>query len=160
MPLVPRPLPRTSAQVVKSIDQKSEIVRDAVAILASRITWFQDYLAKLPGRVESRCFGPYPDGPDSHESGPPIELCLRLAREGKDWILSCATHDPSNDECLEFRPLLDAPLKVKLAAIGMFPDLLESIEKSQDELTQSIVKATDEFDRFVASLNAAGKAGK
>jgi hypothetical protein len=80
---------------------------------------------------------------------------LRLHRSGKEWALSYAEHHAQfNDENdpPEFKPLSDAPLKFKMAAVKMFPNLLEAIEKSQDKLLADLNQTAAEFDAFAASL--------
>ena len=146
---------RDPSEIVESIGQKAASVKDAVAALTGRIEQFQTYLGGVRGRVESYCYGAHPDA-DSEEDRNLMSLCLWLHKEGKEWVLSWANHDERHthydDYTMNFKPLVDAPLKIKLAAVKMFPDVLETIEKSQSELVRQVTKATEEYDAFAASL--------
>ena len=59
--------------------------------------------------------------------------------------------DPEN--VVEYTPLTEVPLKIKIAAVKMFPDLLEAILKSQASLIEDINKAAAEYDAFAKTLN-------
>lgn len=109
-------------------------VREAADALCKRIELFQEYLNKLSGRVETSC-----------SQG---DLTLHLHRKGKGWIVSY-----KNDFSPDGRPLLDAPLVVKMKAVGMFPDLLLSIEKSQELLVHQIDLCSQRFDEFWSGLD-------
>ena len=139
---------RSPSESVEAICDKAAEVRHVSQKLAERITQFQDYLGKLPGRVETKIWRSHPDAPDGSDN----LIALRLHREGKAWVLSWGNDTESNDKPIEWRPLVDAPLKVKLASVKMFPDLLGSIEKSQTKLIDEIVETSAEYDSFAHTL--------
>ncbi len=152
--LVPDP-----AEVIQEIAEKANTVRGAATALTQRIEMFENYLSKVKGRVETMCFGLHPNAETEEESAE-LMLCLKFHRVDKAWIISWADfHQQYHSENpMSFSPLVDAPVKIKLAAIPMFSDLLESIAKSQDRLVEQITKGTQSFDAFAETLpNLEGK---
>lgn len=152
---------RPPAQILESIAKKATNVRVAATALAARIDKFVDYLAKSPGRVEAYAYGDHPDGSDAQF---PRSLTLHFHREGKGWALDYGTYqdgyhdDPENP--VDYKPLGEAPLKYKIAAVKMFPLLLEAIDREQDSLVKEIEGASSEFDDFYATLPPTAKEGK
>ena len=148
--------PRSAPEVVASIEDHAVGVRNAADEMTKRIEEFQGYLGTLRGRVDTTHFGTHPDsdGPEYE-----LELAIRLHRQQKAWLLSWSNYHPDYHEehPMEWQPLKEAPLKIKIAAIRMFPDLLEAIEKSQIRLAREIEKATTEFDAFTETLKTGGK---
>jgi hypothetical protein len=145
--------------VVQSIQQQAVNVRTAAEHLTNRIITFESYLGQLPGRVEAFTFGEHPDDDGRGE----VNLCLKFTREGKDWKLFWADyceeyHAP--DSPMDFKPLVDAPLKIKIAAIRMFPDVLVSVEESQVRIIQQLTEASVEFDKFAKQLMASKQEGR
>jgi len=145
------------AQVVESIEKKADLVRDAAAELSDEIQSVEAILNKLPGRVETWCFGKHPDGGE-------LELALHFVRRGQAWMLECGTYHPLYNEDphnpIDWNPLSEASLRVKMAAVRMFPDLLVAMDKSQDKLVEELGKATAEAAAFKASLKQRTKEGK
>lgn len=160
---MPKVDPRPPAQIIESITVKAANVRTAATALSERIEEFQEYVTRLPGRVEAVVYGDHPDAmsPDEHAL---LSLVLRFHREGKAWMLSYGTHheevnnDPDNP--VKYQPLTDAPLRIKLAAVKMFPAMLSAVEKSQDDLVKEIESATAEYDAFAQALKIKPKEGK
>ncbi|HUT61220.1 MAG TPA: hypothetical protein VNA25_25505 [Phycisphaerae bacterium] len=147
--------PRSAPEVITSIKDNAARVRDAADGMTKRIEQFQVYLGSLRGRVDTTHFGSHPDyGPQDE-----VDLALRLHRKEKAWVLSWGSYHPIyNDENpMDWQPLTEAPLRIKIAAVGMFPDLLEAIEKTQIRLAEEIEEVTAEFDAFAESLNKGGK---
>jgi hypothetical protein len=145
---------RPPTVVLTSIDAKASDVRSAATELSARITWFEDYLSKLPGRVETEYHGPHPDATTINQQEE-MALVLKLHREGKAWILSVGSyheHFTTPEDPIDFKPLADASLKYKIAAVKMFPNLLAAIETSQSKLVQELNAATAEFDAFASQL--------
>ncbi|MDB5318537.1 MAG: hypothetical protein JWN40_168 [Phycisphaerales bacterium] len=144
--------------LLESITSQAERVRQAAAELTKRIEHFQEWLGKVPGRVETDYYGDHPNAKDEEDRAL-MSFVIRLNRSGKEWILSYATHDErwsheSSGPFTEFKPLVDAPLKTKIAAVKMFPNILAAIEKSQIELVSELDAATSEYDAFAATLMA------
>lgn len=154
---------RPPDEILKSISTKALDVRTSANELSKRIEKFQEFLGKLPGRVETEFYGSHPDATTPYEDSQ-LSLVLRLHREGKSWILSYGSfheqfhNDP--DESVTFAPLMDAPLRIKIAAVKIFPNMLAAIEKSQDKLVSEIQYAVSQFDIFAASLPTVAKEGK
>jgi len=143
--------------VLDSITTQAERVRQAAAELTKRIEHFQEWLGSVPGRVETDYFGPHPDA-KTDEDGAFRSLVIRLHRDGKKWILSFAHFDERHTHeewgaFSEFKPLADAPLKIKMAAVKHFPNILAAIEKSQVQLVNELNAATSEYDAFAAKLS-------
>lgn len=150
--------PRPPKVILESIKSHAEKVREAAAELTKRVEHFEQCLGKIPGRVETDYYGDDPD-PDNPEEAAAVSLVIRLHRSGKNWTLSYAYHDLrwSHDESggfTEFKPLVDAPLKIKIAAVKMFPNIFAAIEMSQKKLVTELEAATAEYDAFVATLRA------
>ena len=143
--------------VLQSITTQAERVRRAAAELTKRIEQFQEWLGNLPGRVETDYYGEHPYANDAEDNAM-MSLVIRLHRDGKKWILSHATQDErwSHTESgglTEFKPLVDAPLKTKIAAVKMFPNILAAIEQSQMKLVAELEAATSEYDAFAATIS-------
>jgi hypothetical protein len=117
-------------------------------------------LSNVKGHTEVTYYGPHPDGDDNPlDGGASNYLVLKFHREGKDWILSWGTDSDDRSEfvTIGWKPLKDAPLKYKLAAVSMFPDLLEAMEKTQKKLVKEVNNATKFYDEFEARLPKEGK---
>jgi len=141
--------------LLESISTKSVKAKMAANALTERIEQFATLLAQLPGRIETSFYGRWPDA-QSAEDAAFLSLGLWFHREGREWVLSWAkvddraSYDPENT--IGWRPLNDAPLKIKLAAVGMFPDLLGAMEESQDKLIKELEDATNIYDEMVKSV--------
>lgn len=167
MPESPDPLrPRVRLnRPIKTTDEKeniaegSTLIREAAGKLASRIEHFEKHLNTIPGRVDTECFGHHPDA-DSPQAEALMSLVLKLHRDGKCWVLSYGkyTQDINEDpDCpISYARLKDAPLKIKLAAVRMFPKMLEAIKESQRTMAEEINRAVAEYDDF-AAWNEIGK---
>jgi len=151
---MPKKPPRSSPEVVASIQDQAARVREAADEITKRIEQFQTYLGSLKGRVDTTHFGVHPDH-DPYDPQDQVELAVRLHRQDKAWLLSWGNYHPAyDDRPINWQPLTEAPLKIKIAAVRMFPDLLEAIEKSQVRLAEAIEEATGEFDAFAKTLAA------
>jgi hypothetical protein len=150
-------------EVLASIRKKAGDVRDAANGLNKRIDEFEEILSALPGRTEAYHFGPHPDE-DGTDPLNPRSLVIGLEHQGKGWQLVCGTfvqgYNDDPDNPVDYKPLIDAPLKFKLAAIEMFPDLLTAIANQQDKLVKKIQKASATYDQFAQSLKQVAKEGK
>lgn len=143
---------RRPIEIVESIKDESANVRQAASDLTDRIARFRTYLSKLKGRVETEVYGRHPDSDQFEEAtGSPVSLGIKLHHIGQEWELSFGV-DQDPEIATEWRPLVEAPLKLKMAGIKLFPDLLLAIERSQKQLTSDITKASKEFDEFAESL--------
>jgi hypothetical protein len=150
--------PRPPKVILESITNQAEKVREAAAELTKRIEHFQQCLGKIPGRVETDYYGADPDA-DNAEDHFFQALVIRLHRTGKNWTLSYAFHDErrsveESGPFTEFKALVDAPLRIKIAAVKMFPNILAAIEMSQKKLVTELEAAAAEYDAFAATLRA------
>ena len=147
---------RSPPEVVESIQNHAEDVREAAEELTKRIEQFEVYLAAIKGRVDTMHFGVHPSADGVEDQ---LELAVRLHRKGKDWILSWSDYHPGYHEehGMDWQPLKRAPLKIKIAAVRMFPDFLQAIEKSQKRLSEEILESTSQFDAFAKTLTKNGK---
>ena len=141
---------RPPQETIAAINEQSMLVKSAATQLSNRIEIFSAWLGNLPGRVETTYYGQHPDDDGSGM----LSFCLRLHRDGKAWIISFGNHHEqyNNEYPVEWKPLTEAPVRLKLLAIAQFPDLLEAIEKSQKQLATQIESACAEFDKFAANL--------
>jgi len=147
---------RPSPEVIESIKHNAARVREAADEMTKRIEQFETYLGSLKGRIDTMHFGTHPDAtPPQYE----LELGIRLHRKDKAWVLSWSEYHPSfhEEHGMEWKPLKEASLKIKIAAMKMFPDLLEAIEKSQIQLVEEIEGATADFDTFAKTFKANGR---
>jgi hypothetical protein len=144
-------VPRPPTDIIQAIDLKAIQVREAAARLTQCIEDFEIYLSSLNGRVETYTWGTHPDS--THRL--PIRMGLGLFRRGKSWVICFAAEGPiENVEGSEWSLLKEASLKIKIAGIRMFPDLLEAIEKSQMCLMEQIQKAVAEYNIFATAIKA------
>jgi len=119
-------------------------VQDAANQLMIRIVGFQNHLNTIPGRVDAICTGPHPD----HGL-----LVLKWHRDGSSWIISYSQSTSDNlADHIVYTPLKDAPLKIKIAAVRLFPKMLEATEKSQLDKVDEINRAIAEYDEFAKGL--------
>ena len=143
--------PRPPLEIEKSIDEKASQVREAASELNKRIEFFEEYLSRLRGKVEAFTYIAHPERDDPMDN---LELGLKFHREGKAWQISYGDYKPlyHDEHPIDWKPLREAPLKLKIAGVMMFPDLLQAIERSQLQLVAKITEAIKEFDDFAASL--------
>lgn len=138
-----------AAATAERVGKRAGSVRDAVACLSERIVQFEDYLGGLHGRVEVAV----------------EELGLRLwfhracsdksdrgNNRGKKWVLEVRNKD---DET--WRTLATAGLLEKMAAVQMFPGLLEQMLHNQALLLERVEAATKAYDEFFAGLGRSPK---
>jgi hypothetical protein len=159
---MPKKDARPPAQVLDSIAEKAAEVREEANGLGECIDTFVTYLSKTQGRVETYAYGSHPDGPGDHQHSQ--SLALHFTREGKGWTLEYGTYidgyndDPENP--VTYKPLSEAPLKYKIAAVKMFPKLLEAMERKQERLVEEIQEAKADFNTFMLALPSNPKEGK
>jgi hypothetical protein len=65
-----------------------------------------------------------------------------------------------NDPEFDWKPLKEASLKIKVAAVDAFPDLLTKIEKSQDALIHDLSSAADKAAAFLSAFSTQAKGGR
>lgn len=138
-----------SKDVVKQIEAGAASVRAAGDMLNDRIKRFEDWLSRLPGRVEAVC------QINSESDGSQTEH-LSLAREGKDWRLSVYWYDHGSGDTHSEVLLRDAALERKMGAVTGFPSLLEAISKKQKFLATYAADAASEFDKFAEAIGMKG----
>jgi hypothetical protein len=146
--------PERVLESVGKLKAKHGLVKEKSTEATECIKRFEEWVAMLPGRVETSVSVPDPDDDD-------YTLQLSIAREGKRWVVRYLyvpdiisenwDHTPSN--------LADASVIVKLAALPHLPRLVESMVESQDTLVNKLVKATSAFNTFAASVGIPTKAG-
>lgn len=88
--------------------------------LKTQITQFVADFAALPNPTETLWSCPDPAGK------PGIYVVLRFHRSQDQWMISWDYDDEFKDpRDTDWRPLVDAPTAIKLAAIAMFPGIWE-----------------------------------
>ena len=152
---MPKPV-RPPSEIIASIAEKSAAVREAATELTAHIVGFLEYLSTLKGRVETVTYGDHPDYPER----PEVSLAIWFHKVGKEWELAYRSeHQEFAGDEPDWKPLVNAPLNVKMAAVRMFPDVLTSIEKSQEKLTAEILSVSREYEQFAAKLKSSAKGG-
>ena len=146
---------RPADEIKESIAAKSERVREAASEITDRITRFEEFLAKMPGRTEALHVI---RDPNAHDEDDMAAFGLKVHRVNKEWIISYAEYEIDDAQSANWKRLSEASLRTKLTAIKMFPDLLAAIEDSQDELVKEIEQAGSDFDKFAAKLGMKGGA--
>lgn len=147
---------RPPSEVLQGIERQATAVREAANAVSGRIEQFEHYLANLPGRVETTLHVRHPDGGGGTSVLGETTLAIRLARDGSTWKLVVGTSHVSLirgfDPTIEWRPLVDAPLKWKVAAVKSFPDFLTAVEKSQAELVEELNSVVADYDHFASGV--------
>ncbi len=152
-PKVPAPVPET----LREIEEGSRRVNKVATELSQRIEAFEQWLNKLPGRVETTLWVR-----DGGEGGYETYFGLLLHRSGKKWIVSYGYSDNSGrpDDDWSWTPLNEASLEIKVKAVGNFPDLLKEIVKAQQSLTRRIEQAQSAFDDFAQAIGISSTEGQ
>jgi hypothetical protein len=141
--------PQNPQQVVKDIEQGSARVNELATELSRRIITFEDWLNRLPGRVETYHWVGLPKDPHDHRDP---GLGLRLARSAKRWTLWFAYSDMSEEGDVSWAPLAEADLETKMLAIKEFSDLLVKIKKAQDGRVHELRESLDAFQMFAQAV--------
>jgi hypothetical protein len=138
-------------EIPSSIARKATEVHVAAQGLTKCIEDFANYLASLPGKVETVLWIA-----DECDANLPEELIsgylVKFHREGKRWTLSFDHTRAIDEGPPEYRPLVEAPLNAKLRIIEKFPDFLVKMEASQDELLEKIRSTDSRFREFLSGL--------
>jgi len=141
---------REPAKILEVIKEGAVEVKDAAAELTATIQHYENYLAHIPGRVYAACFGKHPDDLDADNK---CSLFLQFCKQGSEWkIMWSKVIDVLDDFETTMKPLVDAPLTVKIAAVDMFPDLIESIENNQRELINQVKEANARLEKYIKTL--------
>lgn len=130
--------------IARKIQENSLVVNELASALSQRISDFEDWLRNLPGKVSASV---WIDDPNDER----YVFGIRFARYGQ-WRLSfgCQQRDKEvlDEDNLDWNPLTDASLEIKMAAVAMFPGLLESIAAVQDQRTQELKTVNRDFEAF------------
>lgn len=117
-------------------DETVESLRKAADALSQRVVAWEEWLNGLPGRVAT-------------EIGTPRGGVLRFERvKGKTWALIAVI----DGEDVRLR---DAPLMVKVEALGCVEALLNAMLASQKALISKIQEATAKFDAVFKDVKGA-----
>jgi hypothetical protein len=142
---------RDPSEILGAISEKARQVKEAAVLLTDNIEVIQTYLASIKGRTETACSGVHPDDINSERS-----LTLKFHKDGSSWTISWARVVNDEDIPFTFKPLLQAPLRIKVAAARMLPDLIEFIEDQQDKLLNEVNEAANTLDAFYKKLPRIG----
>jgi hypothetical protein len=139
---------RKPAEVLESISAGAGEVKEVAAALTEKILIFEAYLSSVRGRVEAACWCKHPDDIDEQRT-----LFLKFLKLKAEWqIYWIRLSDLEEDVETEMKPLIAASLRIKIAAVDAFPDLLESIEENQRELINQVKEATDRLNKYIETL--------
>lgn len=138
-----------------TLDAGNAEIKQASAGLNDRLRSFEEWIAKVPGRVGAEAWIDDPEGPAESKFG------LQLARAGKTWRLEyCYFHEEFGDPSeLGWAPLLDATMNAKLAAVDALPSLLDKMQEAQGALVTRIQEANAKFDTLAKSVGLNAQAG-
>jgi hypothetical protein len=114
---------------IDHIAQKSIEVRKAATALTDRLVKFEEWICKLPGRIE--CVVPLDTGD-----------ALTLRRAGSSWGLFVIVE--ANDE----KPIRDCGVRLKMAAVRALPDFIPAMQAAQGDLIERLQSSCREFDQF------------
>lgn len=130
--------------IIQRIADKSLVVRENALQLSLRISQFEEWMSKLPGKVEAM----YKDVSSR------TDFTLFFRRDGKEWriMVSLNRFNPP-----DWIPLVDSGLNIKMQAIRLFPDLLLAVQSAQDELVNDLQRTVADFDEYVKELPKFGK---
>jgi hypothetical protein len=137
------------AELLSAIEAGSRRINELATALTARIEAFEQWLNALPGRVETSLWIDDPAG------DPQRSLIIELHRSGKRWILSYSWwHDEFSDpgDPIQWTPLMEAPVTVKIAAVRAFPQLLQRMVETQQKLAKQITEAQSVFDDFARQI--------
>ena len=150
--------PREPKQIIDEIEKGAIRIGQLATEMSGRILWFEDWLSRLPGKVETRLYEYYE--PDQFGRS---FFALKLHRSGKRWIVSHASgFEPHSGEDYEpsWEPVSEATLETKVKSITLFPKLLDEILRAQIALTTRLSEAQVAFDAFASKLGEPRVGGK
>src|SRR5438874_822479 len=127
-------VPIPTVDLLKRIEKDSNKVFVLGTKVSASIESLEEWLNRLSGRIEHECWG------DTDREGLTFGVAIR--RIGKAWRL-CSSYAPafSENPSITWEVLTDQPLRVKLAAVEMFPKLLGELAARQEELANSLTAA-------------------
>lgn len=151
------------ADAIRDADtaKQADAVRDAAERLAREqsalsaqtdrlnacIVRFEAWIGSLPGRVETTLGLPDPT-PEENPPGLECELLVRLRREGKDWQLVWAFVELGDESSVNWKPLREAGVDIKLYVIPQLPKLVTRMADSQEELKRRVDAVASSFEEF------------
>jgi hypothetical protein len=139
---------REPTEVLDSISQKAATVKQVAAALTEEIQGYEGYLSRVRGRIDAFCWGKHPE-----DLGDQKSLLLNFCKLAGEWrILWARITDEDDPDDPVTDCLVDAPLKVKIAAVKILPDLLVAIEENQDGLINDLEEAKKTLASFRNSL--------
>jgi hypothetical protein len=126
------------------LKERHSRIKSQTALVDQRIHQFEDWVATVPGRVETEI---WVDDPDA---GDVPAVSLHLDRVGKKWVVNYSVSWNGEYDASDRRPLTEAGIRFKVSMLSQLPKLIESMVDSQDKLSRDIEKATKQFDEFAA----------
>ncbi len=136
------------AEVLDSIETKSRELNRLATELSQRISAFEAWLNRLPGKVETEAW----DGAPSCQHGE-VQFGLRLQRSGKAWELAYSYAFPEDPEGpVAWKPLREAAVDEKIVAVNRFPEFLLQISSAQDHRIKDLESVHSKFDSFARAI--------
>jgi len=147
--------PPSAADLKRALTQGSHALNEKASALSDRIRRLQEFLSKLPGRVETHLtIGRWDGIADLH-------LVVRFHRTGRHWIFSYDFyHEHHPDEDSNWRQLVDAPLEVKIAVVNKLPELLSEMLSSQQTMIHLLDSAHETLNTLAAEFGLDEKEGE
>jgi hypothetical protein len=137
--------PGVPDDVLRKIKEGASEVRSAGDALNARIRAFEEWVAKLPGRVETTCtISSDADGENS--------TILNLKREGKEWTLYRYEWNEQMEHASDYKPLRDASVLEKAFAVSQLPKVLTEMVTAQKSMVEQAQRSTREFDTFAKAI--------
>ena len=138
--------PDFSPDVLRQLSDGAASVRTAGDALTKRVKAFEEYIAKLPGRVPAACVM-------ATDCQGQLETYLAIDKDGKGWSLEVYECHVSDDEGVHNRRLLrDCSIHEKASAIEWFPELLRAMVKAQRLMVARATRSASTFDEFAKSI--------
>lgn len=118
--------------MIKQIQEKSLVVKKLASDLSNKIVEFTEILSTLPGRVQVEL-----DCKD---------FSLRFDRSGSIWTIEVS------ESGRPWKPLIEASLKTKMAAVNHFADLILAIVEGQKKLIEDLCTSLDTLERIITHV--------
>ncbi|MCG8405528.1 MAG: hypothetical protein MI923_10060 [Phycisphaerales bacterium] len=149
MPIDPR-----VPSIAEVVETQSQELNQLATELSERIKAFEEWLNRLPGKVEAVEWEAIPD-----LNAPPVVLLgLRLHRSGKTWVLSYDYSRFNESHSIRDWTLLsEASVNIKIDAVKIFPSLLKKIVSEQNEKIKELQSVHNTFDDFAKVIGMTAK---
>lgn len=121
-------------------DQRASVGTQAERLNAC-IQRFESWIAQVPGRVETVVYLSDPHSDGGH--------AVRISRDGKQWHISVSWYfEGDDDRALDWKPLREVGIELKLLVLPNLPKLVVAMADSQEQLKSKIDAVASGFEKF------------